>query len=68
MMRAIDPLAGSQNANVVIRHIVIVMIMLLNLPIRSATSPGKYRPKQDPTFKMAMIWYENAVDIPWLKA
>ena len=44
--------AGSQSANVVTMHKRTMRIMVLNLPILSARSPGAHLPKKEPAFSI----------------
>lgn len=55
--------AGSQKHNEDITHSDSARSMALNRPILSASKPGSQRPKAEPAFKIAMIWYAKLVDM-----
>ena len=48
--------AGSQRAIVVIMHRKTMRIMVLNLPILSARSPGAHLPKKEPALRIERSW------------
>lgn len=65
MSIAVESPAGSHNARHVTIHNPILKIKVFILPIMSATSPAKKRPKNDPAFKIAIIWKPNEELCPW---
>jgi hypothetical protein len=60
MIMAVDSPAGSHNPKHVATHNARLRMRVFILPIMSASSPAKNRPKKEPALRIARIWKPNA--------